>query len=222
MTAKRRAWPLAVSLAVFAAVMALWYLPGMPHFPWRGGLVAAAVLAVTWLECGNLKPLGLSWPWPKRTLGYALLAWLVLEAAMDFLVQPGIVRLTGEATDYSAFAGLAGNTKTTLRYLAGMWLSAALAEELFYRGYVFRMADRFGRPGGLRSLATVIAGALLFAAPHAYQGLSGLLATFAFGIAFGAVFLATRRNLWVVILAHGFVDTLFLILAYAGKLSWYP
>ena len=222
MTATRRPWPLAASLAVFAAVMALWYLPGMPHFPWRGALVAAAVLAVTWLECGSLKPLGLSWPWPKRTLWYALLAWLVLEATMDFVVQPGIVRLTGEATDYSAFAALAGNAPTALRYLAGMWLSAAVAEELFYRGYVFRTVERFCRPGALRNAAAVIVSALLFAAPHAYQGLSGLIATFAFGLAFAAVFLSVRRNLWVVILVHGFVDTLFLGLAYAGALSWYP
>ncbi len=220
--AARRPWPLAVSFAAFAAVMALWYLPGMPHFPWRGGLVAAAVLAVTWLECGSLKPLGLNFPWPKRTLWYAVLVWLALETAMDFVVQPAIVRLTGEATDYSAFAALAGNTPTTLRYLAGMWLSAAVAEELFYRGHVFRMVERVGRPGVLRNLAAVIVSALLFAAPHAYQGLSGLIATFAFGLAFAVVFLSVRRNLWVVILAHGFVDTLFLTLAYAGKLSWYP
>jgi membrane protease YdiL (CAAX protease family) len=100
-----------------------------------------------------------------------------------------------------------------------MWLSAALAEELYYRGQVFLLADRL--PAAARTPAAVLGGAVLFAAPHAYQGLSGLLVTFAFGLAFAGVFALSRRNLWVTIGAHGLVDTLFLLLAYTGGLSWY-
>ncbi|MBY4598364.1 CPBP family intramembrane metalloprotease [bacterium BD-1] len=216
--AMRPRWPWPLALLAFAAIGALWLVPGL-SFPWRGGLVALAVLAATWAEYRSLRPLGLAWPLPRNTLAWMLGAFVVLELVMDLLVQPGIAAATGEPTDYSAFAALQGNTPTTLRYLAGMWLSAALAEELYYRGQVFLLADRL--PAAARTPVAVLGGALLFAAPHAYQGLSGLLVTFAFGLAFAGVFLLSGRNLWVTIGAHGLVDTLFLLLAYTGGLSWY-
>lgn len=216
--ATRPRWPWPLALLAFVAIGALWLVPGLA-FPWRGGLVALAVLAVTFAEYRSLRPLGLAWPWPRHTLAWMLGAFVVLELVMDLLVQPGIAAATGEPTDYSAFAALQGNTPTTLRYLAGMWLSAALAEELYYRGQVFLLADRL--PAAARTPVAVLGGAVLFAAPHAYQGLSGLLVTFAFGLAFAGVFALSRRNLWVTIGAHGLVDTLFLLLAYTGGLSWY-
>ena len=193
-------------------------MPGLP-FPWRGAAVAAAVLLVTWAEFRSLRPLGLDWPPPRHTLAWIIGSWLALELVMDLLVQPGIAAATGEPTDYSAFAALEGKTATTLRYLWGMWISAAIAEELYFRGHVFQIAERL--PKAARAPVAVVGGAALFAAPHAYQGISGLLVTFAFGLAFAAIFLACRRNLWVTIGAHGLVDSLFLLLAYTGHLSWY-
>ena len=213
-----RRWPWPLALAAFAATGALWVVPGLP-FPWRGALVALVVLALTWLEHRSLRPLGLDWPWPRRTLPLMLGAFVLLELVMDLLVQPGIAAATGEPTDYSAFAALEGNAPLALRYLWGMWISAAIAEELYFRGQAFRMAEYL--PASIRTPLAVVGSAALFAAPHAYQGISGLLATFAFGLGFAAIFLASRRNLWVAIGAHGLVDTLFLLLAYTGNLSWY-
>lgn len=211
-------WPWPVSLLAFLAVGALWLVPGLP-FPWRGALVAAAVLLATYAEHRSLRPLGLAWPPPRGTLAWILASWLALELVMDLVVQPGIAAATGEPTDYSAFAALEGNTALALRYLWGMWISAAIAEELYFRGHALLLAGRL--PARVRTPLAVLGSAALFAAPHAYQGLSGLLVTFAFGLAFAGIFLASRRNLWVVIGAHGLVDTLFLGLAWAGHLSWY-
>ena len=217
-TAPSARWPWPLALLVFAATGAIWLAPGLA-FPWRGGLVALAVLVATFAEYRSLRPLGLAWPWPRRTLAWIVGAFVAIELVMDLALQPAIAAATGEAADYGAFSALQGNLRTTLYYLAGMWISAALAEELYYRGQVFLLAGRL--PAAARMPVAVLGGALLFAAPHAYQGVSGLLVTFAFGLAFAGVYLLSGRNLWVAIGAHGLVDTLFLVLAYTGGLSWY-
>jgi membrane protease YdiL (CAAX protease family) len=58
--------------------------------------------------------------------------------------------------------------------------------------------------------------AILFGLAHFYQGPAGMILVFLVGLVMGALFIAARRNLWVVILAHGFFDTLGTIAIFFG------
>jgi CAAX protease family protein len=56
----------------------------------------------------------------------------------------------------------------------------------------------------------------LFGLAHAYQGVSGMVATGLTGLLFAGVYLATGRNLWAAIIAHGSLDTTGFVLMYFG------
>ena len=64
--------------------------------------------------------------------------------------------------------------------------------------------------------ASALASSALFGAAHLYQGASGVMATGLSGLVFASVYLASGRNLWACILAHGVLDTAGFLLIYFG------
>lgn len=102
-----------------------------------------------------------------------------------------------------------GNVPLYLVWLAVAWVSAGFGEELFFRGFVIsRLIDAFSGFRFGRALAVTVA-ALFFGLCHVYyQGLRGLVVGGAIGLFLGILFLAYKRNLWPLIVAHALVDTL--------------
>jgi len=102
-----------------------------------------------------------------------------------------------------------GNLGLYLVWLGIVWTSAAFGEEMFFRGFMItRLESVFG---GVKfaSVFAVVAAAAFFGYVHMYyQGLRGFVTTGAIALAFGAMFLLMKRNLWPVIIVHGLVDTI--------------
>ena len=75
---------------------------------------------------------------------------------------------------------------------------------------------------GGRSKAAYWAGVLvvsvLFGYGHYYKGPSGIVDSGMAGLILGAAYVLSERNLWVCILAHGFIDTFAVMAAFFG---WY-
>ena len=107
--------------------------------------------------------------------------------------------LTGQPDTLSGFL---------LDIFFGVWIGAAIGEELFFRGFLltkFTALFGSGRPG--LTLA-VLAQAAWFGSGHVSQGISGMIMTGAIGAVLGLFFLTrARRALVPLMLGHGFVDT---------------
>ncbi|WP_162925193.1 CPBP family intramembrane glutamic endopeptidase [Aurantiacibacter odishensis] len=93
------------------------------------------------------------------------------------------------------------------------WGAAAFGEELLWRGFLI---DRLSRLKGLagRPPAIIAVQAAIFALPHAYQGLGGVVVTGAVGLYLGWLRMRMNGNLWALIFAHGLVDTTMLTAGY--------
>jgi membrane protease YdiL (CAAX protease family) len=61
-----------------------------------------------------------------------------------------------------------------------------------------------------------VATSVLFGVVHLYQGLSGIVATGITGLVFGGLYLASGRNLWACVIAHGVLDTAGFVMMYLG------
>jgi membrane protease YdiL (CAAX protease family) len=181
--------------------------------------VVAGVLTLAWSQrrhAWSWSDLGLGRPpAPARfalvTVGALLAGWLA--AAMATVLA---VKVLGWAPmDPSRFAAIAGNTPMLLGMLAISWTTAAIGEEMLFRGFLqTRLQALFGT-GRAAGLAAVLLQAVLFGLAHAYQGPTGILTTGAIGLAFGLVVLRTR-SLWPVMVAHGLIDTVSMLALYAG------
>jgi membrane protease YdiL (CAAX protease family) len=98
-------------------------------------------------------------------------------------------------------------------------ITGGFMEEFLYRGL---MIDRLGRifGGGKRALwLAAILNGVPFGLIHFEWGIGGILMTAVMGLVMGLMFLATRRNLWPLVLAHATLDFLLLLQVYLGVLD---
>ena len=92
--------------------------------------------------------------------------------------------------------------------LFGVWIGAAIGEEVFFRGFLLKkFATLFG--SGRPALASaVLAQAVWLGAGHVSQGFSGMIMAGAIGAVLGVFFLTrARRALLPLIIGHGIVDS---------------
>jgi len=166
---------------------------------------------VGWSGIGLRRPA--SW---SRVVGLGIATGVLLQVLSEFVTEPLIARLTHQVADMSEFAPLVGNLKLAGVYLVLVWTWAAFGEELTYRGYVLnRAADLGGRTGLAWALGLVLVMGL-FGFGHSYQGLAGMIDTGIHGLLLGILYLASGRNLWPCVIAHGVCDSAGIVLIFFG------
>lgn len=191
-------------------------------FPYTFLIIIIAAILLTVLSKVSLAELGF-----KTNRNFfsivttALLIFAVSEPILDFIIQPLINKLTHEIPDYSAFDRVKHNFPKYLKYLCFIWVSAAFGEEVLFRGFLFRQFNMLLPDFRFKTIFIIILTALLFSLPHIYLGPAGLIMTFIFGLMFGFIYIKCQYNLWVTIVLHGLVDSLFITLAYTGCLDYY-
>jgi membrane protease YdiL (CAAX protease family) len=170
-----------------------------------------------WLRRSGWRSIGMRRPanW-GRTLLLGIGFGLACNALDWAVITPLMERAAGLALDMSQFDSLRGNLVVLLIWLALAWTLGAFGEEMVWRGYVLnRVADLFGRRRAGWVVGLLGMG-VLFGLGHAYQGLPGIMTNFLWGILYGVLYLASGRNLWLPIVAHGVEDTTSLTLLFFG------
>jgi len=177
---------------------------------WLGIMLGVALVwwslrarGVTWKDIGFGRP---RHPILTVLLGVILAAVTLVGVAT--LVQVVVIPLLKEPPDSSRFDVLRGNPVALVVGLFSVWTSAAFGEEILARGYLLHRLS--GLLGGSRGawVLSVFLGALLFGGMHFYQGPTGMVATGLVGLVFGFVYLLNGRSLWMLVIAHGLIDTL--------------
>lgn len=174
------------------------------------GLVSIRIRDGGWSAMGFTRPA--SW---KRVLLIALAA-----AALRILTGEIVERVTlpfwPAIVAPAGTSEITGNIKFALLALLVVWSFAAFGEEIAYRGYLLtRAADLGGRTTAAYWLGIVIV-SVLFGYGHYYKGPAGILDSGIAGLILGTAYLASGRNLWTSILAHGLIDTFAIVMVFFG------
>ena len=203
---------------VWIAVVALALVP----FPGRWGVLKdlLPILAVTvfYRRHGyTLQRAGLGRPtygwW--RCLGYGLFLAVALYAIEVVTIKPLARILFQEPKDLALFDPIKGNLSMLLIYLAFMWAIAAFGEEYVWRGFLLRELGESSV--GVRHpwALAVLASAVLFGLIHVYQGPRGVFETTISGLVIGAIYVRSgRSSIWLVVLIHGFQNTISFLAIY--------
>jgi CAAX protease family protein len=206
-------WAL-VELVIAALIVAAGLLGYVAYSstPWL--LLAATVFF--WWRGPGWRAVGLRWPaHPGRILTIGLVVgyqWLGL-----YIIEPLLARATsGQLPDVSMFRPIVGDEARLAIWLALVWTLAAFMEEMVYRGWIMTRVAEIGRFSRAAWVVALLMSSAIFGAVHLYQGAAGVVATALSGGVFAALYLATGRNLWAGILAHGFMDTVGIVMIYLG------
>jgi membrane protease YdiL (CAAX protease family) len=169
------------------------------------------------LRGGSWAATGLRWPASWRcTLLFALAAAALRILLGGLIIEPLTAHFWPPAVAPSGSNEIQGHAMVALQWLLLIWTFAAFGEEIGYRGYLLtRAAEVGGRSKAAYWTGNVIV-AVLFGFGHYYKGPSGILDSSMAGLILGAAFILSKRNLWVCILAHGFIDTVAVVAAFLG------
>ncbi|MDX2420017.1 MAG: type II CAAX endopeptidase family protein [Nitrospirota bacterium] len=181
-----------------------------------GGSIVA--VGVVFARGGSLLDLGFRRPehWarvPFQVIGI-LAAFIAVQTLAPLLISSFI---TVPEPDMSRYASIAGNLGNAITMAIVLPLAAAIPEEIIYRGFLMgRLSEIFGN--NLRGASmTVLVQGLIFSSVHFQWGLGGMMLTFIMGIVWGAAYLMSGRNLWIVILAHSAGHILLVVQLYLAK-----
>jgi hypothetical protein len=111
---------------------------------------------------------------------------------------------------------ITGHLGIALLALAVVWTFAAFGEEIAYRGYLLNRAADLGRGSPAAYVAATVFSSILFGYGHYYKGPAGIVDSGVAGLILGMAYLASGRNLWASILAHGFIDTFGVVMLFFG------
>ena len=195
----------------------------------RGGVILAAnllMIATVWL---GLRLRGQGWTHfglsfrlgSRRTvvrtvlLSFAVFVAAVLAVVVGAIVMANIVGRP-EGADMSGYTYLRGNLPVLIVSLGVVYISSSFSEEVIYRAFLMtRIAELGSGSKGAWRLAVVVS-AIVFGMIHSAWALTGMVQMGFMGLALGVSYLVVRRNLWVMILAHVYLDTVLLVPLYLG------
>ena len=176
---------------------------------------AFAVLGVVRARGGRMADLGFRRPtnWtavPFQVVG--ILAVFVMAQTLGPLLVSSFVSLP--EPDLSRYDVIAGNLGAAILMALVLPLTAAIPEEIIYRGFLIgRLSEVFGRNPVSASMSVLVQ-ALVFGMIHFQWGIGGMIMTFVMGIIWGTAYLLCGRNLWIVIFAHSAGHILLVIQLY--------
>jgi len=166
---------------------------------------------------------------PWSTIGFTLpagtfkfivlgvLAGVFMELFAVYLTTPWISGVFGVEPDYSEISEIQGSVQLLVLYLVLSWVLAAFGEEICFRGFLMkRIAQVLGETHWAWIISLVLA-SVLFGWGHTEQGVSGWVQEGISGFLLGVLFLVSRKNLVLPIVAHGVSNSLALTLIYLGN-----
>ncbi len=211
---------IAVSAAAFAAEVAV-----AEDLPWgeeARGVAAVLLAAITalWLTArkgGSLAALGLTrprrwWTVPIWVLGiffvFAFAQAMVPQLIVPFFDLP--------APDMSRYDFIRGDAMAAISMALLLPLTAAVPEELVYRGFLIRQFERLYGDVRAGAILAVLSQALIFGFVHFQWGLGGIVMTSIMGLVWGVAYLLCGRNLWIVIMAHSLAHIALILQLYSA------
>jgi hypothetical protein len=175
------------------------------------GLLSAQVRDGSWTAVGLRCPV--SW---RRTILFALAAAALRILLGAFVIDPITAHFWPPAIAPSGSGEITGHWKVALQWLLLVWTFAAFGEEIGYRGYLLRRAADVGGRSKVAYWAGTLVVAVLFGYGHYYKGPAGVIDSGMAGLILAAADVLSEGNLWVCILAHGFIDTFGVVMAFLG------
>lgn len=169
------------------------------------------------LRDGSWAAMGLGWPisW-RRTVLFALAAATLRLLLGALVIDPVTAHFWPAAAAPSGYNEIKGHAMVAFEWLLLIWTFAAFGEEIGYRGYLLTRAAEIGGRSKSAYWIAVLVVAVLFGYGHYYKGPSGIVDSGMAGLILGAAYVLSGRNLWVCILAHGFIDTVGVVTAFLG------
>jgi len=152
----------------------------------------------------------------KKIVLKSLILALVFLVGFYVIIDPLLQEWLGEY-DLSSIEDIRGNLVGYIVLMIIMWVFAAFGEEFLFRGYYMKaLAELLGNTNKAWLLSAFIT-SLYFGVSHGYQGAIGIVGAFLWSFFISMLFNKNRSNLLLLVLVHGFYDSVGITLIFLNK-----
>ena len=159
-----------------------------------------------------------SWRQGLRTFLLSLLVFIL--AVAGFIIGSIVMaNITGipENADMSGYAYLEGNIGMLFLTLAGVYIVSSFGEEVIYRAFLINRIAELGKESKTATIIAVILSSVIFGLVHFDWGPMGIVQTLFMGLVLGICYIKLKKRLWILILAHAYMDTLLMVQLYLAS-----
>jgi len=149
----------------------------------------------------------------KKTIIKSLIITLAFFVGFNIIIDPILQLFLGEY-DLSSLEDIRGNLGGYIAIMVIMWVFAAFGEEFLFRGYYMKSLAKLLGDNNKSWLISAIITSIYFSVSHAYQGIVGIVSVFLWSLCISLIFNKNRNNLLLLVLIHGFSDTIGITLLY--------
>ena len=157
----------------------------------------------------------------KDGLKVFLLSLLVFVLAVTGFILGSIImaNITGipEGSDMSNYEYLQNNVPMLILTLCGVYIVSSFGEEVIYRAFLINRISELGFEPKTGRIIAVILSAIIFGLVHYEWGAMGIVQTGFMGLAIGICYIKMKKRLWILILAHAYMDTILMIQMYLAS-----
>lgn len=154
-----------------------------------------------------------------KLIGFALGLALFMHLLSYYMLLPFIEKLTGIPLSIGVFAQVKNNTTILVTSLIIGWVVGGLFEETIFRGFIISVFMEHINPKVGAVLGAILS-SILFGYLHSYQGITGQILLVINGLFIAAIYIISKRNLWLCVLTHGFINTISMLNLYFGLISF--
>ncbi len=153
-----------------------------------------------------------------KVFGLSLVVFVIGVAAFIF---GGIImaNITGvpESADLSIYDYLKDNLGMLFLSLVGVYIASSFGEELVYRAFLINRIAQLGAGSKHATTIAVMLSSVIFGLVHYEWGPMGMIQTGFMGLTMGICYIKLKKRLWILILAHAYMDTILIVQMYLAS-----
>lgn len=170
-----------------------------------------------WKDFGlTLKPISF-----RGGIKVLLLSLLVLFLALVGFIVGSIImaNITGipEGANMTGYDYLKDNIGMLILTLIGVYIVSSFGEEVIYRGFLITRISQIGADSKNATIIAIILSSVIFGLIHYNWGPMGIVQTGFMGLVLGICYIKLKKRLWILILAHAYMDTILMVQLYLAN-----
>ncbi len=153
-----------------------------------------------------------------RVFGLSLLVFVL--GVFGYLIGPVILAIiteVPESADLSRYDFLKDNLGGLLLSLVGVYIVSSFGEEVIYRAFLINRISELTDSSKYSTVIAVILSSVFFGLIHYEWGAMGMVQTGLMGLVMGIFYIKLKKRLWILVLAHVYMDTLLLVPLYMAN-----
>lgn len=172
----------------------------------------------TWSDFGlSLKPFSMRAAFKTFLLSILVLVLALVGFVIGSIIMANITGIPQASADFSGYDYFKDNIWLLILTLVGVYIVSSFGEEVIYRGFLINRISELGQKTKKATIVAVIFSSIIFGLIHYDWGPMGVVQTGFMGLALGLCYIKLKKRLWILVLAHAYMDTILMLQLYLAS-----